>query len=668
MAFSVSYTYKIQDLYSGKLAKIRKATDRFRSATTKAQKATSKFANKMTSAQTALSGVGIGFATVFPIKQAMKFESVMADIKKVVDFKTPEQFEQLKSQIMGASEAMGRMPVDIAQIAVSGGKLGILPENMGQFINTVSKSAIAFDSLEGVMGDQIASIANKLNVPINKMGEMMDAVNFLADNTAASGKRMVEIIARTSGVMSTIKMPKEFIAGWAAFADQVEVTPQLAASGLRMMINRMKGMKGGMKKILADPTKAIKDYLVALRKVEPVKRAKQLKKMFGDEAGRFAEKAVNRLELLDKTMLLVANKTNFMGSMQKELQVKLKTTAVKLARLKAAFLNTAIIIGTAALPALRAISDRLFIVALRIKNFTKAHPELSKMILLIGGAAVAFLAILIPLGLIAGAISPLIGGFGTLIGLLPKMMGLFKATTVATSSLGMVLGAPVAKIGFFAKALAFLMSPAVLITGAIVALVGGLAFLAIKSQKVRDSLGGLWEALKIIFEPFKALFDLFPGATSVLSEIAGSFDFVGVAASIVSGLIDGLTVAVKLLLIPFKILAGLIKIVGSVGGAVFKGITGEKGISNELGEMAFGGKRAIPKKPVTGKDIYAAKIKEILARKAERTSVAADFAKAQQGTINGGIDINVSGPGKVKKANMESSFPGDLGFNMAGAG
>ncbi len=67
----------------------------------------------------------------------------------------------------------------------------------------------------------------------------MDAINFLADNTATSGKRAVEVVARTVGTMKAIKMPPELVAGWAAFADQVEVTPELAASGLNMMIRRM---------------------------------------------------------------------------------------------------------------------------------------------------------------------------------------------------------------------------------------------------------------------------------------------------------------------------------------------------------------------------------------------------------------------------------------------
>ncbi|MBG6249442.1 phage tail tape measure protein, partial [Candidatus Symbiopectobacterium sp. PLON1] len=45
-------------------------------------------------------GVGIVTAMAGPIKQAIDFESTMANVRKVVDFDTPEQFKQMSEDIL----------------------------------------------------------------------------------------------------------------------------------------------------------------------------------------------------------------------------------------------------------------------------------------------------------------------------------------------------------------------------------------------------------------------------------------------------------------------------------------------------------------------------------------------------------------------------------------
>lgn len=57
MAFSVSYAYEIIDRYSGKLARIRKETDKYRRASKKASVATKKFSDKMLNAQSTVGSV-----------------------------------------------------------------------------------------------------------------------------------------------------------------------------------------------------------------------------------------------------------------------------------------------------------------------------------------------------------------------------------------------------------------------------------------------------------------------------------------------------------------------------------------------------------------------------------------------------------------------------------
>lgn len=643
--FSVSYTYKIKDLYSGPLAKIAQATDRHRKAlnrinqttkkfsvqldktkrkvsasTTKIRQATSQMNRYAKSTKNAArsnalfnrtkikpvapgiaaargktrktSGVGAGIATVggliaasFPIKAAADFEFAMADVRKTVNFETPKQFEEIKQQIFLSSKAMGKFPVAIAGIVAEGGKLGILPKNLGGFVGIVSKSSVAFDELERVIAAQIASISKKLDIPVNKMGDMMDSINFAADNSAASGKRVVEIIARTSGIMSTIKMPKEMITGFAAFADQIEVTPQLAASGLRMMINRMKRLPGGMKRLLLDPVKAIRDQLQGLANIDPVRRSAILRKRFGDEAGRFAEKAVNKLKLLDETLALVSDKSKFAGSMNKELAIKMATATMKTRQLIAKFKVMAIQMGGELLPEYKKIVKWISSFADKFSLFAKNNPRLIKFAL---------------------------------------------AATIAITALGALL----IPLGFVASGLAALFSPTILIIGAITALVAGLGFLAIKNKNVGSSLFNLTTAFDPLFRAISTISGLFNNGLGMRKmEIISK----GVVI-----FLNQITEAVQILLSPLELIAdimesikdfGFTKTISMLGGTLMKSVA--KGLF-DVGTYGFD----------------------------KSNNVASDNAKAVNNTLNGRIEIGVTGPGKIKRAESEYSGIGDMGLGM----
>ena len=55
----------------------------------------------------------------------MDFESSMADVKKVVDFDTPQQFKQMGNDILALTRKIPMAAEELAAIAASGGQLGI---------------------------------------------------------------------------------------------------------------------------------------------------------------------------------------------------------------------------------------------------------------------------------------------------------------------------------------------------------------------------------------------------------------------------------------------------------------------------------------------------------------------------------------------------------------
>ncbi len=66
-------------------------------------------------------GAGVVTAMAGPIKQAIDFESTMADIHKVVDFDTPERFRQMSEYILKLSITL---PMALDRLWPLGGRQG----------------------------------------------------------------------------------------------------------------------------------------------------------------------------------------------------------------------------------------------------------------------------------------------------------------------------------------------------------------------------------------------------------------------------------------------------------------------------------------------------------------------------------------------------------------
>ncbi|GFQ65504.1 tail tape measure protein [Trichonephila clavata] len=108
--------------------------------------------------------IGLGLSLAAPIKVAIDFESAMADVKKVVRFAKDDaahnqgaiEFGQTLKEL---SRTIPLSAAELAQIAASGGQLGIDKEELIGFTTTVAKMSTAFDMSAEEAGDSIAKLA-----------------------------------------------------------------------------------------------------------------------------------------------------------------------------------------------------------------------------------------------------------------------------------------------------------------------------------------------------------------------------------------------------------------------------------------------------------------------------------------------------------------------------
>lgn len=374
--FSISYIYQIKDQMGPTLKRITRniksqndaltlqqriwtrlvtMQGKFHRAVKKSRQEVGKLKDELKNSVGALVGIGATFATIaFPVKQAMEFENSMAGVAKAANLdKGTQQFNAMSDTIRQMSKEIPKTATELATMFESGARLGIDAKDLPDFARLTAKTAVAFDMMAETAGDSLASIGAKMGVPISGMESMMDAVNTLENNTASKGNQMIDIIGRIAGTAKSIDLSPEQTAGLASFANQITVSPELAASGLNMMFNRMQKIPALQKQLLESPEKAVHNMLKSLAKVDKGSRAGMISKIFGDEAGRFVTQAVGSLELYEKTLGFVADKTKFAGSMTREFETQIQTTSAQVTIAQNGLNDVAISLGNQLLPAVK---------------------------------------------------------------------------------------------------------------------------------------------------------------------------------------------------------------------------------------------------------------------------------------------------------------------------
>lgn len=412
MANTVSYVYEILDRYSAPLQKIAKFTRRFADVARRAQKSVLKLSSKMDklasraqNLQGALGALGLGAALKKVISVSSDMEDAMSDIGRVTDV-SAAGLANFEDKLEKMSEHLGKSKRGLAEMAFEGGKLGVTVANMEDFLMMTARTAIAFDMVDQEAGRAIGSIQAKMGLAGKETEKLMDSLNFLADNTSANGARMIEITERLSGTFKILELPPEVSAAFAGFADQVEVTPQLAASGLGMMIRKMREMPGMTKKMMSDPIGTVNKQLERMAKMGPELRTRFMQKVFGAEASRFVEKAVANISLY-QTTVEKAMSAEAAGSMQRELENQLNRSSKTFERFSTTVTNTFDTIGDVLKPFAVTMAKIFTSILVNVREFAKLNPTVVKFGAAFAALIVVFTAVAATIGMLMAAMAPL---------------------------------------------------------------------------------------------------------------------------------------------------------------------------------------------------------------------------------------------------------------------
>lgn len=337
-------------------------------------------------------------------KAAIDFESAMADVRKVVDFDTPQQFADMNNEIRQMALQLPMAAKEIAAIYAQGGSAGIARGELQGFAQDAVKMGVAFGFTAEQSGEQMAAWRAAMGLTQDGVRALADQINYLDAKGNSSAKNVAEVVTRVGSIGKVAGLSSSTIAALSATMDAVKVPTDVAATGIKNFVLALtqgsaatKSQKDTLKALRLDAGKVAKsmqmdskgtvlDVLNRIKSVDPSRQAAVLSELFGKESIEAIAPFISSLDLLKTNLNLVADSTGYANSMQKEYELRAKTTANALQLFWNRVTDVGIAVGNVLLPPLNELMAVAGPVITGLSNMAAANPWLIKGLLGAGAA------------------------------------------------------------------------------------------------------------------------------------------------------------------------------------------------------------------------------------------------------------------------------------------
>lgn len=281
-----------------------------------------------------------------PVKQAMQMEDAMAEIKKVVDFSSPDGLQKMQATLEKMSLSIPITAEGLAKITAAAGQAGIAEPDLIRFTETAAKMGVAFDISAEEAGEMMAKWRSGMNLTQDQVESLADATNALSNNNAAMAKQVGEALKRYGALGKVAGLTEKQTAAMAATIIGAGAEAEVAATGMNAFMRSL--TKGGsmtdlqkaafgnlgfdalqlQKDVQTDAPKTIFAVLDAIKTKLPKELQMQyLTAMFGEEGARAMGPMLANTEKLRENFDLVAESEKYAGSMEKEFLSRSATTS-----------------------------------------------------------------------------------------------------------------------------------------------------------------------------------------------------------------------------------------------------------------------------------------------------------------------------------------------------
>ena len=368
----------------------------------------------------------IGSSLMETSREAINFESSMADVKKVVDFDTPQQFKEMGNDILEMTKTIPIAADDLAKIVAAGGQSGIAREDLMSFAESAAKMGVAFDVTSEEAGDMMAKWRTAFRMNQTEVVDLADKINYLGNTTAASAPLISDVVTRIGPLGEVGGVASGEIAALGASMVGAGIQSDVAATGVKNMIlsltageSATKSQIGALQELglnAEDVAQGMQDnaketilkVLSSIQGLDKVKQASVLSNLFGKESLSAIAPLLSNLDGVRDNMNKVADSSQYAGSMEKEFSARSQTTANSLQLAENNMKAFKIAIGNGLIPALTPMIGLMTKGTNAISGFAQEYPGLASAIGTLGVSLAIFCGAIGALSTLAGSVQTVI--------------------------------------------------------------------------------------------------------------------------------------------------------------------------------------------------------------------------------------------------------------------
>lgn len=342
-----------------------------------------------------------------PIEAAAAFESAMADVVKVVDFPTPEAFQQFQQDLFALSREIPIAVTGLADIAAAAGQAGIAGQDLIRFTDAAARIGVAFDIGADQAGGAMANLMTALGLSIEETVSLADAMNHLSNSQASTAADILDVVQRVGAQATLFGFTAEQTSAFASAMLAAGAQSEVAATSFRNMgaaLTRGAAATAAQREAFAQlgldaeavarsmQENAVETTIDVLRRIGELPREMQAavsSQLFGNEA-RALGPLLTSLALVEETLGMVGDQALYAGSAFAEFEARNTTFEANMQRFGNVLTQLQVSIGNALMPAITRLAEAITPLITALADLASAYPEVTTAVVGATAAVIAF--------------------------------------------------------------------------------------------------------------------------------------------------------------------------------------------------------------------------------------------------------------------------------------
>ena len=188
--------------------------------------------------------VAAGAAAYTATKQAIDFESAMANVSKVVEG-TPDEIAAMRQEVLNLTKILPMSAVEVAKLYEAGGQAGLARDQLTGFAEDAAKVSTAFQMSAEDAGEAMARMRVIFGLNREGVQKLNDTINVLGNNTNARERDILSVLQRVGAAGKNVGLTAENTSALAAAMLSTGTAENVVATGLSSLFSKL-GAAGGL--------------------------------------------------------------------------------------------------------------------------------------------------------------------------------------------------------------------------------------------------------------------------------------------------------------------------------------------------------------------------------------------------------------------------------------